>query len=154
MYSVGFWGLDLWVCRIPPPPRVPFWGPTQCVPNWGVQNRGFQCVPNWGVRFGARFGVPFWGSRLGGPVLGGFQCVPNELFIKVLFRWGSGRGPGVWGPGSRSGGPVLGVPYWGSRFGGPFWRPESWGPYWGVPFWGPNPGFCRILGFLGIPGVP
>jgi hypothetical protein len=140
VYSVGFWGLDLWVCRIPPPPRVPFWGPTQCVPNWGVQNRGFQCVPNWGVRFGARFGVPFWGSRLGGPVLGGFQCVPNELFIKVLFRGGSGwgvRGLGSRVPywGSRFGGPVLGVPFWGSVLasrilgsvlGGPVLGPESW----------------------------
>ena len=84
----------------------------------------------------------------------------NEVLEFIEFRgpvWGVRIGVQVGGRGSRPmevGGPVLGVPYWGSRFGGPFWRPESWGPYWGVPFWGPNPGFCRILGFLWIPGVP
>ena len=101
-----------------------------------------------GVRIlGSRFGGPFWG-----PVLGSRFGVPNSggssaSRMSYLLRSRSG------GPESRSGGSVLGVPFWGSRFGVRILGSVFWGLYSGVRilgsvFWGPYSGVCMFLGVL------
>ena len=143
--SVGFCGFCVH--------SVDSWGLFSVRPELWVRFGGlFLGSVFWGPVLGSRFGVPFWGPVLASRILG-FQCVPNELFIKVQV-WG----PGVPFWGFRSGGPVLGVPFWGPYSGVRILGSVFWGPYSGVcilgsVFWGlyVSRGF---VGFLCIPCFP
>ena len=118
--------------------------PVYSVHSWGL----FSVRPELWVRFGGLFlGSVFWGpvlgSRFGVPNSGGSSASRMSYLLRSRFG----------GPESRSGGSVLGVPFWGSRFGVRILGSVFWGLYSGVRilgsvFWGPYSGVCMFLGVL------